>query len=245
MRRKKDSVCRLCGIRSSLVKSHVIPAALHKDAQKSAGTSDFMKIYTDQLPYEPTSKTGIWDRIVCLECEQRFQQWDDYGVDFVRRYRSGQGDKRLGTPDHPLGFEVSNVDYTRLKLFVLGMLWRAHVSSQPMYHRISLRSETYTALTSAVLSGNPGSPSDFSITITLFNNSIERLFMADPHPQDFMGVEHIRFYVYGGFTFFIKLGDAPTLAETNDLHLQPSKPLKIIMKPLSPTERKLAQRLLS
>ena len=133
--RSVTASCRLCGSTAPLVNSHTVPKALHLDAQQQEKTGEVMRVYTDLLNYGRKSRTGDYDRIVCDECEKRFQPWDDYGINFVRTYKSGIVGRPIVSSDparasDPAGLIIDDIDYTKLKLFVLSMLWRADASSR-------------------------------------------------------------------------------------------------------------------
>ena len=227
------------------MKSHTIPQALHKDVQNLETTGEFIRIYSDQYNYEPESRTGVWDRMVCDNCERIFQDWDQYGIDFVRTYRSGRRGVLLGPQSDPVAIAVDDFDYTKLKLFVLSMLWRADANTQPLFRRIDLGSTWRNELTKTILFADPGSPEFLSVSASLFKTDIEKYFMADPHPEKYSGVNFVRFYVYGGFTFLIKVDRRASPTPFGEAQLTPDRPFPILLRNLSPSERRLAQKILS
>lgn len=237
--------CRLCGVEAPLVKSHTIPQALHKDTQKLEETGEFIRIYSDQYNYEPESRTGVWDRIVCDDCEKRFQDWDQYGIEFVRTHRSGQTGRLIGQKSNPSAIAIDDFSYGILKLFVLSMLWRADANGQPLFRRINLGDKWRTQLTSVILSGDPGPPEFFSVAATLFKAEQEKYFMADPHREKYEHVNFVRFYVYGGFTFLIKVDSRECPSPLNLVQLTPDGPFLTLLRNLSLKEQRLVQKLLS
>ncbi len=228
--------CRLCGSTAPLVNSHTVPKALHLDAQQFEQTGEVMRIYSDQFNYGRKSHTGEYDRMVCDKCEKRFQAWDDYGINFVRIHKAGTVGKPMGSPD-PIGLVIDEFDYTKLKMFVLSMLWRADASSRPVFKRINLGDKWRPALTSAILAGDPGPPEFFAVAASLFKKDILKTFLADPHPEKYERINHVRFYVYGGFTFLIKVDQRPPPKFLEHMILAEGRPFPLVLRDLSPSER--------
>jgi hypothetical protein len=230
--------CRLCGAVKTLVQSHTVPKALHLDAQQLENTGEVMRVYSDNYNYGKRSPTGEYDRMLCDACEKRFLAWDTYGIEFVRTHKSAPV-----SPD-AIGFSIDGVDYTKLKLFVLGMLWRANESSRPIFKRINLGEKWRTALTQAILAGDPGPPEFFAIIAALFKSDIHKSFLVDPHPERFGHINYVRFYIYGGFTFLIKVDQRPSDSAFAPGILAPGKPLAVILRNPSPSEQRAFSNIL-
>jgi hypothetical protein len=213
-----------------------LPKALHLDAQQLEQTGEVMRVYTDQYNYGRRSPTGEYDQMVCNECEQRFQPWDEYGINFVRTHKSGTVGQPIGSPN-PVGLIINDIDYARLKLFVLSMLWRADASSRPIFKRIDLGNGHRGQLRQAILNGDPGSSQFFAVAASLFKSDIHKTFLADPHPEQYAGVDHVRFYVYGGFTFLIKVDDRDSPDFLRQTVLTGGRPFPLILRDPSPSER--------
>ena len=69
-------ICRLCGKDKKLVESHIIPkkfyTPLFVEKQSPRIISNKPGFYPKKSP------SGIYDKIVCVECERIFSPWDDY-----------------------------------------------------------------------------------------------------------------------------------------------------------------------
>lgn len=68
--------------------------------------------------------------------------------------------------------------------------------------------------------------------------------MADPHSERFSGVNYYRFYVYGGFTFFIKLDQRKTPAALSATILNDRGVFLVPRRDLSKGERRMMDRIL-
>ena len=111
--------CALCRQEVSLVKSHIVPEFLYKphyDEKHRALLFD-----KRDAPYTVLQK-GLREQVLCEECEARLQVFEDY---FARYWF-----KRRPLPTKIVAPEValSGIDYTRFKLFLLSIVWRASVS---------------------------------------------------------------------------------------------------------------------
>src|SRR5690349_8278370 len=127
-------ICRLCGNNRPLIRSHVIPRSLWE----LDGAQPAPRLITNSGgTYPKRAPAGIYDQtIVCEECERIFGPGDDYAADFfVKRtvpFREIRENGRL------TGYLVKRFDYDSLKLFLISVLWRAGVSSHPMFVRVQL-----------------------------------------------------------------------------------------------------------
>jgi hypothetical protein len=123
-------------------------------------------------------------------------------------------------------------DYTRLKLFFLSVLWRAHESSLPFFSRVDLGSHR-PRLLQLISSGNPGTPEEFSVLLSAF--TVENRLppagapILDPHPEDWDGVHAYRLSL-GVVTAYIKVDDRPYSGSFAQLVLKPDQPLTLIAR---------------
>ena len=89
----------------------------------------------------PYHQAGIADSaILCDECEPKFTGWDTYGFEVLASTSwSSIEPFRSSTDNSPMAIPLATVDYERLSLFILSVLWRASVSTDPFYAEVSLR----------------------------------------------------------------------------------------------------------
>jgi hypothetical protein len=124
--------CRLCPTVGPFVKSHIVPSAF-VSALRPNGENATVRMY----PSDGRAKnvrTGVYGRFLCLACETRMQPWDEYGTElFLYEPRTAQG------PDVLL-IGGSPIDYQKLKLFVMSMMWRASACEHEFFAGASLNS---------------------------------------------------------------------------------------------------------
>ena len=230
--------CRLCWEYKKLVDSHVIPQALHKDFQ-GEGASE---IYSRDQRYTERSWTGVYGQFVCQECENSFDQYDKYGVDFVRKHKNRKvGEPLNGSFDR--GFIASKVDYKKLKLWLMLILWRADACDREMCKFVSLGTKWRNDLTRRIKNDSPGCSDDYAVMASLFRDeehfgvkNIGQFYMSEPKRFRYSGVNFYKFYIYGGFTFLIKVDRQEPPNERRQFLLREGEPFAIQRRAMSDSE---------
>lgn len=122
-------ICGLCGrCTDKLVKSHIIPKAIminglgEEEKMAIAGTTGHPK----------KSPTGMWSKIVCLNCEKSFGKDDEYLISVYRKI-----------DQFPAAFDgeatlLKDVDARKLQRAILSVLFRAHLSDHDVFKDFSL-----------------------------------------------------------------------------------------------------------
>lgn len=144
--------CKWCFSVGPLVDSHVYPKAFALRSLHSG--APLVQISTRGQRHDKKRPIGSYDQIFCEACERRFGSWDTYGVNFLRS-PIGQLRPILSNADACV-WEVPNVDYAKLKLFVLSTLWRAHHSDLDMFATVDL--DAHAVLIRAMLEHNDAGP---------------------------------------------------------------------------------------
>ena len=156
-------ICKLTGNDGQPAKAHIIPESFYLINRSEKGP---LKLVTNTSGvYPKRSWTGIYDEtIVTQEGEKRFLEWDDYAYRLlVEQINTAAELKHRGSV---LAYIYDSFDYPKLKLFFLSVLWRAGVSSHPVFKRVKLGPHSST-LRNAILEANPGN-SDFYATVLAF-----------------------------------------------------------------------------
>ena len=142
------SKCRMCGLVKKLVDSHIIPKAFYTQDKQMAM---FVERYGKKLriPFPQ----GVYDQIICHECEEKFKSIDDYGIKLLRH-------GKLGAIGKSGVFYYPRADYGKLKQFILSIIYRAHLSTRPEYAEFYL-SERQLKLISDIIFGSNVGPDTF------------------------------------------------------------------------------------
>lgn len=145
--------CALCRIDRTLKNSHIIPEFLHRPIYDEKHRINLIRPGSSRLQI---LQQGIRERLLCQECEERFQEFEDY---FARYWYGGRP-----FPDPPLPQEVlvTNLDYRRLKLFLLSIVWRASVAKTSAFRAAGLGPHE-DRVRRLLLASDPGSPDCYPI----------------------------------------------------------------------------------
>jgi hypothetical protein len=138
------STCALCLNERQLRQSHIIPEFLFRPLYDEKHRAQAMSTSKDA----PTTflQRGIREELLCAECENRLSVYENYW----RQIFFGSDRVRIGRINRFVG-----LDYTRLKLFQLSILWRAGISELPPYQEVELGNHA-EELRRMILEGRPG-----------------------------------------------------------------------------------------
>ena len=223
-------ICKLCGADKKLIRAHVIPAAFF---DKSGNDSAFdSSLYSGNPATHPKRiHIGVYEKeLLCDDCERRFQRWDDYGVklllrkfdDFLPVLKDGE----------PIGWRLDTYDYHLLKMFVIGVLWRAAASTHAYYVDTTLGPFEQLAKQS-VLDEDPRD-SDFFATVLVrwHSNSLPaylRHLHLSPYKDRQDGVNTVRIYM-GEFIAYVKLDKRKFLGPFSFFQLRDRIPLVVAVR---------------
>jgi len=217
--------CKFCGNEDKLIDAHVIPAGFFRRIRQQDKKA--LEIITNREgEYTKRAPIGIYDQnIVCAKCEGIWQEWDDYAqkllTDTPLNARARYIKSRL------ICYVVDNYDYARLKLFFISVLWRASVSSQKFFSRISLGSLEDIAK-KHIKDADPGTREDFSVIISKFNHPLAK-GIFDPYVYQMSGVNYTRFY-FASYMADIKIDLKPTPDKYSLITIAENLPLHIICR---------------
>ena len=119
-------------------------------------TNRFFVISSDPERPDQTRPTGIYERLLCADCEMVLNRYEDYGAKVLNGGTKVEG----AQVDNDLRFR--GLDYTKLKLFYLSLLWRMSVSTQPFFKEVSLGPHEQV-LRLMLLEGRPGKVAEYGV----------------------------------------------------------------------------------
>ncbi len=125
--------CRLCQENKPLRKSHIFPEWLYKPLYDD--NHRFFVLSTDAKKKRGMRPKGIYERLLCNECEQRLSKWEGYA-------RGVFNDLRLKTVEDNRAVVFSGLKYTPFKLFQMSLIWRASITNRHEVHRVDLGPHT-------------------------------------------------------------------------------------------------------
>lgn len=122
--------CALCQTEGPLNNSHVIPEFLYRSLYDDKHR--FHQISTTPEKANVFLQKGLREPLLCERCEQRLSVWERY-MSLVLNGGVGLGVRRVENRLH-----LSELDYRKLKLFQLSILWRASVSTLSVFGQVAL-----------------------------------------------------------------------------------------------------------
>jgi hypothetical protein len=228
-----DSICKLCQKPAKLKNSHVIPEFCYGPIYDEKHR---FKIVGNVPSTRRTNlQKGLREYLLCGACEQKIGDWETYvsrifhGIDQVSGSRTGD----------TIVFE--GLQYAPMKLFLLSLLWRAGVSTLPVFRETNV-GEHDPILRKMLLAADPGPPELYSChicSVTLRGYRLGALY--GPQPCYINDVLAFRMLV-GGFLLIYFVSAEPLHSEITSRFLTCSGSLVVEEKEIHqiPTLNSLA-----
>ncbi len=95
------------------------------------------------------------------------------------------------------------MNYTKFKLFLLSILWRASISSRPFFNEINLGTHE-EVIRKMILQGNAGDIDDYPTVMTTYLNdkTMPKELIAKPRKRDDDGLATFVFMIAGVFYLY-------------------------------------------
>lgn len=221
-------ICKFCLQQKKLVEAHIIPRCLYPKNPNG----DRRHIGLDGTGQRPPGNVpnGIYDsNLVCADCEGRFGDGDDYACDFFAK-ELVNFDALYSEQGTPYRLYPS-VDYAKLKLFFISLIWRAHASDLKDCNQVDLGAK-YGAIAKRMIENrDPGTPDQFSVVLVRFLGE-HRQIGASTTPRRIEGVLMYETLLFG-FAAYVKVDNRPLPGVLRQCQLQDGKPLHVLEKPIT------------
>lgn len=200
--------CRLCGNRSHLRRSHIIPEFAYKVLYDE--NHRFTLLSTIEGRASRTEQKGFRERLLCAECEGRLSLWERYASSV---FSGGQPLSILQTNNF---VEVRGLNYKLFKLFAMSVLWRAGVSTMEYFARVDLGPHEQK-LRSMLLAGDPGEPTAYAVFLCpLVRRSQELAGLHLAPTRSRLGKHRCYRFVFGGLIWMFLVSRAPLENEVQE-----------------------------
>jgi len=157
MAKKDDNIgaCRLCNEVGPLSKSHILPEFMYDDLfDNNHQIAVFSQAYGG---HRSQMNSGRWERLLCEKHETFLNiEYETYASGLFRT----EIIPRLKNKCERI--ELSGIDSSRFKLFLLSLLWRMSVSSDRAFSMVSLGSHEET-IRKMLLAKEPGEQYEFGV----------------------------------------------------------------------------------
>lgn len=149
--------CALCRSPAPLCNSHILSEFLYKPSYDAKHRLHL--ISTDPALEPGFEQKGLREQMLCKKCETQFSRYEKHAEQVLF------GAKKVTTAS-PEGLGVLYaVDYIRLRLFLLSLIWRMHESNLDFFSEVDLGPHA-EALRSTLLAEEPLSPGNYPFAIT-------------------------------------------------------------------------------
>lgn len=143
--------CRLCGNLAILRHSHILPEFLYRPLYDDKHVT--MAISHDPAKDQKIQK-GLREYLLCGSCEGKLSKWEHYSADVLRSLPS--------TANSQSGQLVikTGVNYDTFKLFLMSLIWRMGVTSNPSFSEVQLGPHE-EELRNRLITGESGEPLEY------------------------------------------------------------------------------------
>ncbi len=248
-KKKKNNIgiCKLCGKSKKLIKAHIIPEFMYSELYDNKHN---MKLIEDIKSLKSYNKqTGIFDKdILCEKYDnQVIGQYENYakkvlygGVFYNQTLPEIIEEKN----QHEVKWRlIKNINYKKIKLFLLTLIWKASVSKRDFFKEVILKNHE-EIIRIMINDGNPGEPEDYPCAIFSyrFDNPDLIQIIIDPKFTKVENNIYYRFLIAGVFYLFYieykKLDKVVNLSMINR-----SNELRILKTPKKSTKQILTEYL--
>ncbi len=156
--------CKLCQNDEILVKkSHIIPDFMYRDLfdEKHRLNEVWTSSFKNEKLKSKSRQTGTYEgQLLCHKCDnKRIGRLETYASSTL--YGGAELDYvYVDNPGEMSFTQIQGIDYSRFKLFLLSLIWRASVSTLPMFKDINLGTHEET-ISKMILDDNPGVPFEY------------------------------------------------------------------------------------
>jgi len=167
--------CKLCLVDKKLQReSHIIPQFMYKQLLRDegyfhkVGGDTFKEFSLGKTPQE--FKTGEYDRnILCADCENDVlcKRFEDYAAKVYQSIYSDKESLHNVKIDHYTnengvdGKIIKDINYTKFKLFLLSILWRASISKKEFFNQVKLGNKHEEIIRKMIFDENPKQPDEY------------------------------------------------------------------------------------
>jgi hypothetical protein len=188
-------ICRFCDKdKPKLAKAHIIPRSFFKGVRGKGNYSVEMRV-SKKAVKEKYQQAGNYDTgILCEECERKFAKYDAHGhsvftkvFEEAKIYRDPAGME--------CGYLLPDVDFPLLKLFLLGVLWRASVSSLDFFSNVDLGERHEATIKSLISEGTIKGADQYQFFCSHQRDAQYRKVILPPWKRRMDGINYIQLYL--------------------------------------------------
>lgn len=202
--------CRLCDLDKDLIDSHIIPKWAFKYLYPEDPEDKKKSLELISEGKSIRRRIGPYDQnLLCKDCDNFLGIYDDYGkkvlieTEFVKKTE--------------LSLVAKGVDFNKLQLFLLSVIWRASISTTREFERVSI-GPYEERIREIILAVKNGQQKDFienhSFIVTKFEtgtlpHDVVNKNIQIPHVQKIGGINVAVLFMPNGLKIIIKIDKRP------------------------------------
>lgn len=182
-----------------------------------------------EIHYLKRSKTGIYDQIVCEECERRFQDWDDHAAKMLLNPDAQEA--VFFQPNNPPALLIPCADPERLQMFFLSVMWRSSVSRKEIFGAFSIGPKHEQVVAEIILEHDVDKAFEYGTSLAWHPDELAQRIILAPERQR-LPRSSINWNVLylGKFRAYVKTDQRPIENRMKECVLQPGMPVFAIPK---------------
>lgn len=197
-------ICKLCLKEKELVESHIIPKFMFKGMkdEKKAFFEITYNLDTAESKKQKKQKEDFDRNILCADCDNRIiGGYEDY----AKKSMYGENlDPKIApvcknyiNPGDGIEYSVcKNIDYGKFKLFLLSLLWRASITTRPLFGEVSLGKTHEERLRKMIYENIIPSEHEYPIMMTSFMRTEHNLRNLIGQPKRIKMMGGLNGYVF-------------------------------------------------
>lgn len=206
--------CVLCLEEKPLSESHIIPEFWYQPLYHNR---KFIQPKLDQKLGVEIYQKGIKEPMLCIECEGFLNTRYEQPIHQFWKENIKITDLNGSEKSH---FVLQNLDYTKFKLYLLSILWRAHHSENQMFRKVNIGQKHEKILREMILTQNPGEETDYPIFgSVLFRKATEEVMddiMIQPLQLKTKDGHYAYNFLFGGVVWWIGVSSHIRLEKNSD-----------------------------
>jgi len=211
------------------VDAHVIPRSFFKVTRGTGKHSILLGVDEKKLD-KKFKQAGVSDKtILCEQCERLFGPYDKHAYEAITEMLNSKEIYRdeLG---NPCAYIAKKANYSRFKLFILSVLWRASVSSIEFYEGIKLGIHE-DRIQEMLTNSNPGTKHDYPFICFHQTGQHYPSTVLQSFQQRIDGVNFCRLYLPHSLIFLIKVDSRSLSSGLVPGIVKPNSQIRFLLTP--------------
>ncbi len=202
--------------------SHIIPEFMYKGMYDA--THRFLALSSNPSQHVRFHQKGLRERLLCEDCEGLLNRFESYTANVF--YGNGLGSYQR----HGDIIQINGLDYKKLKLFLLSLLWRFGVTTLPQLVGAKLGPHA-EHLRAMLLAGDPGEPMLYRciLTVVTWDGKHEDCLIVPPCRSRIDG-RHIWLITVAGIVFTYFVSSEPHVEDSSRPFVQKNGSMAILIR---------------